>query len=108
MAQVPRASGIFFKGQGSCFLLCPAWDMEDKVAHLAGRGFCDFCFLLAQSLEAFPGPAQAWVQKICVRPEKGDEFVTRSIILDLIAWGKEAACSVLAAHFPLGLSAQEV
>lgn len=42
-----------------------------------------------------------------VTPKKGDEFVARSFVLDLMAWGKEAAWDVLAPHPPFGLSVQE-
>lgn len=92
------------QGTGQLLFAVPSLGHGEQGSTSCWQGF--LCFLLARSSEAFPGPAQGWVQKSHVRPEKEDEFVTRSIILDLIAWGKEAACSVLAAHSPLGLSTQ--
>lgn len=43
-----------------------------------------------------------------VTPKKGDAFVPRSFVLDLMARGKETARGVLAPHSPFGLSLQEV
>lgn len=54
--RVLGATSISPKGWGSCFLLCSAGDVEDKVTHLADNVFCGSCFLLAWYLEASAGP----------------------------------------------------